>query len=408
MKRVVVTGLGILSSIGNNQNEVLNALKVGQSGIDFSKKMQLSGMRSHICGKVKLKNNLKINRSILRIMNKASLYAYLAAMQAIEDAMISVNLYQKNPRVGIIVGSSINSPEVQIKALDSMRKRKRVQSIGPYAIIQSMSSSISACLCTVLKIYGVSYSISSACATSASCIVNAVELIQLGKQDIIFAGGSEESTWELACLFDAMGVLSTRYNDQPSTASRPYDLDRDGFVISEGSGILVLEELNHALLRKAPIYAEIIGCGSASDGYHIVRSSTSGMIRAMRYALKNIDTHLVDYLNVHATSTKYGDIQELNAIHKVFTYPYMPLISSTKSMTGHALGASGVQEVIYSLLMLKNNFVAPCINIDHLDVLAKHSNIVRQVMYKKLFFVMSNSMGFGGVNVSLLFKKLID
>ncbi|CAL4318854.1 3-oxoacyl-[acyl-carrier-protein] synthase 1 [Buchnera aphidicola (Eriosoma lanigerum)] len=406
MKRVVVTGIGILSSIGNDKNTVLNSLKLGQSGIVFVDEMKKSGMRSHIAGKIILQKNLSLDRKVIRFMNNAAIYAYLATIQAIQDSSMSKEIYQKNPRIGIVAGSSIGSPRIHISAVDVMRKRNRVQSINPYSVIKSMSSCISACLSTALKIYGISYSISSACSTSAHCIGNAFELIQLGKQDIIFAGGAEEVTWELACEFDAMGVLSTRYNLIPELASRPYDMNRDGFVISEGAGILVLEELNHAKLRDAPIYAEVVGYGTTSSGYKMVESSELSIERAMKESLKYVDINSVDYLNTHATSTVNGDMQELNAVRNVFKDYELPLISSTKSMTGHSLGASGVQEAIYSLLMLNNNFVAPSTNINDLDKSAVDMNIIRNTVYKEMNIVMSNSLGFGGVNVSLVFKKI--
>ncbi|CAL4318844.1 3-oxoacyl-[acyl-carrier-protein] synthase 1 [Buchnera aphidicola (Eriosoma grossulariae)] len=405
MKRVVITGIGIISSIGNNKNEVLKSLKLGQSGVVLLNEMRLAGMRSHVCGKVFLNDTIDLDRKIIRFMNQSSIYAYSAVMQAIKDSLMTQNIYEYNPRVGIIVGSSISPPKIHVLALDALRKKKRVQSISPYSVIKSMSSSISACLSTILKIYGVSYSISSACATSAHCIGNAVELIQLGKQDIIFAGGAEEFSWELACEFDAMGVLSTKYNFCPTRASRPFDVCRDGFVISEGAGILVLEELNHARLREVPIYAEIIGYGATSNGYNIVDSKELGVVRAMYESLKFININKIDYLNVHATSTRNGDIQELNAICRIFANDHMPYISATKSITGHALGAAGALEAIYTLLMLKNNFIAPSININNLDFFNKKLKIVTKMIKKNISIAMSNSLGFGGVNVSLVFKK---
>lgn len=406
MKRVVITGIGIISSIGNNKQEVLFSLKKGASGIVFSKEMKNVGMRSNVWGSIKLDIKDLINRRIVRFMNDASIYAYLSMKEALQDANLSPKKYEENLRIGLIVGSSGGSPKNQVSGIDSIRSIRGVKAVSPYVIIKTMTSSVSACLSTIFKIHGISYSISSACSSSSHCIGNAVELIQLGKQDIIFAGGAEELSWELAFQFDAMGALSTKYNAHPKIASRAFDKERDGFVISGGAGILVIEELDHALLRRAHIYGEIIGYGSTSDGYNIVIPSREGAVRCMQLALKEVTSLSIDYLNVHGTSTKLGDTNELNAIHKVFGAHNIPYISSTKSMTGHALGASGAQEIIYSLLMLKYNFIAPSINIFELDPSIKNMPIVTSTIFKKIFTVMSNNFGFGGTNVTLIIKKI--
>lgn len=406
MKRVVITGLGIVSSIGNNIQEVLNSLYKERSGITFSQELKDSGMRSHIWGNIKLsKNDIAniINRKTLRFMNNASIYAYIAMLEAIKDSGLKNSQYQRNPRVGLIVGSGGGSPFNQVYCIDGMRS-KGLRGVGPYMVTKVMSSGISACLATPFKIHGISYSISSACATSAHCIGNAFEQIQIGKQDIIFAGGGEELCWELSCEFDAMGALSTKYNDFPEKASRAYDLNRDGFVIAGGSGIVVIEELKHAISRNANIYAEIIGYGATSDGSDMVSPSGEGAIRCMKMAMHNLKEPL-DYLNTHGTSTLVGDIKELEAIKFVFNKNNTPLISTTKSMTGHSLGAAGVQEVIYCLLMLEHGFIAPSINIYKIDPIAKEFNIVTKTTFKKLSNVMSNSFGFGGTNASLVMKK---
>lgn len=407
MKRAVITGLGIVSSIGNNREEVLCSLRKKRSGITFSQELKDAGMRSHVWGNIKLdKNDIIqiIDRKILRFMNDASIYAYISMLEAIKDSGLINTQYQKNSRVGLIAGSGGGSPYHQVACADGMRL-KGLRGVGPYMVTKVMASAVSACLATSFKIHGVNYSISSACATSAHCIGNACEQIVLGKQDIIFAGGGEELCWELSCKFDAMGALSTKYNICPEKASRTYDIKRDGFVISGGAGIVVIEELEHAIARGAHIYAEIIGYGATSDGADMVSPSGDGAVRCMRMAIKKIHTS-IDYLNTHGTSTTIGDLKELEAIRTVFGKK-IPFLSSTKSMTGHSLGAAGVQEVIYALLMLKNNFIAPSINIDTLDPLAYGFNIVRKCTEKKLTTVMSNSFGFGGTNASLVMKKFM-
>ncbi|MXP50863.1 beta-ketoacyl-ACP synthase I [Pantoea sp. SoEX] len=403
MRSAVITGLGIISSIGNNKQEVLNSLIAGRSGITFSKEMENSGMRSHIWGNIKLDVNGLIDRKISRFMSDASIYAYLSMKEAIKDSKLKNHIYQNNPRVGLIVGSGAGSPRFQVFGADAMRSARGLKAVSPYVVTKAMASGISGCLATFFKIYGINYSISSACATSAHCIGNAVEQIQFGKQDIVFAGGGEELSWEMACEFDAMGALSINYNHDPQTASRTYDKKRDGFVIAGGGGIIVVEELQHALKRNAPIYAEIIGYGATSDGLDMVNPSGEGAVRCMNMAMQFIKNP-IDYLNSHGTSTIIGDKVELEAIRKVFGKA-IPSISATKSITGHALGAAGVHEVIYCLLMLQHGFIAPSINIDSLDSFAKDINIITKTTKKNLNTVMTNSFGFGGTNATLIMSK---
>ncbi|KHT09905.1 beta-ketoacyl-ACP synthase I [Pectobacterium brasiliense] len=402
MKRAVITGLGIVSSIGNNQQEVLASLREGRSGITFSQELKDSGMRSHVWGNVKLDTTGLIDRKIVRFMSDASIYAYLSMEQAIQDSGLSDEVYQNNPRVGLIAGSG-GSARYQVFGADAMRSPRGLKAVGPYVVTKSMGSAVSACLATPFKIHGVNYSISSACATSAHCIGNAVEQIQMGKQDIVFAGGAEELCWELACEFDAMGALSTKYNETPEKASRTYDAGRDGFVIAGGGGMVVVEELEHALARGAHIYAEVVGYGATSDGADMVAPSGEGAVRCMKMAMNGVDTP-IDYLNSHGTSTPVGDVKELGAIREVFG-DNSPAISATKAMTGHSLGAAGVQEAIYSLLMLEHSFVAPSINVENLDEQAAGLNIVTEPTERKLTTVMSNSFGFGGTNATLVMRK---
>ncbi|MBV2402046.1 beta-ketoacyl-ACP synthase I [Escherichia coli] len=406
MKRAVITGLGIVSSIGNNQQEVLASLREGRSGITFSQELKDSGMRSHVWGNVKLDTTGLIDRKVVRFMSDASIYAFLSMEQAIADAGLSPEAYQNNPRVGLIAGSGGGSPRFQVFGADAMRGPRGLKAVGPYVVTKAMASGVSACLATPFKIHGVNYSISSACATSAHCIGNAVEQIQLGKQDIVFAGGGEELCWEMACEFDAMGALSTKYNDTPENASRTYDAHRDGFVIAGGGGMVVVEELEHALARGAHIYAEIVGYGATSDGADMVAPSGEGAVRCMKMAMHGVDTP-IDYLNSHGTSTPVGDVKELAAIREVFG-DKSPAISATKAMTGHSLGAAGVQEAIYSLLMLEHGFIAPSINIEELDEQAAGLNIVTETTDRELTTVMSNSFGFGGTNATLVMRKLKD
>ncbi|HEI2482033.1 TPA: beta-ketoacyl-ACP synthase I [Escherichia coli] len=406
MKRAVITGLGIVSSIGNNQQEVLASLREGRSGITFSQELKDSGMRSHVWGNVKLDTTGLIDRKVVRFMSDASIYAFLSMEQAIADAGLSPEAYQNNPRVGLIAGSGGGSPRFQVFGADAMRGPRGLKAVGPYVVTKAMASGVSACLATPFKIHGVNYSISSACATSAHCIGNAVEQIQLGKQDIVFAGGGEELCWEMACEFDAMGALSTKYNDTPEKASRTYDAHRDGFVIAGGGGMVVVEELEHALARGAHIYAEIVGYGATSDGADMVAPSGEGAVRCMKMAMHGVDTP-IDYLNSHGTSTPVGDVKELAVIREVFG-DKSPAISATKAMTGHSLGAAGVQEAIYSLLMLEHGFIAPSINIEELDEQAAGLNIVTETTDRELTTVMSNSFGFGGTNATLVMRKLKD
>ncbi|GLS82604.1 beta-ketoacyl-ACP synthase I [Paraferrimonas haliotis] len=404
MKRVVITGLGIVSSIGNNKQEVTESLKAGKSGISFSQQFADMNLRSHVWGNVEIDQKALIDRKALRFMGDAGAFAYVAMAQAIEDAGLTEEQYSHH-RVGLVAGSGGASSLNQVQAADTLRE-KGVKRVGPYVVPKIMSSTSSACLATPFKIKGVNYSISSACATSAHCIGHAAELIQLGKQDIVFAGGSEEIHWTLTMGFDAMGALSTKYNDNPTQASRTYDADRDGFVISGGGGILVLEDYDHAVARGAKIYAEVVGYGATSDGYDMVAPSGEGAVRCMRMAMDSVDGK-IDYINTHGTSTPVGDMRELQALKEVFA-DNMPDISATKAMTGHALGAAGVHEAIYSLIMLENNFVAPSINVDNLDADADAEGmpIITERKDVELKTVMSNSFGFGGTNATLVMQKL--
>ncbi len=401
MRRAVITGLGILSCIGNNAKEVLDSLRKGKSGITFSEEFKEHGLRSTIWGNVKLAVEDFIDRKVLRFMGKGAAYAYLSMKQAIEDAGLTESDVS-NERTGLICGSGGPSTSNQVEASDILRS-KGVKRIGPYMVTKAMSSTTSACLATPFHIKGVNYSISSACATSAHCIGNALEQIQLNKQDIVFAGGGEELHWTLSSLFDGMGALSTKYNDTPELASRPFDQDRDGFVSAGGAGMVVVEELEHALARGAKIYAEITGYGATSDGYDMVSPSGEGAKRCMLQATKDLNRD-VQYINVHGTSTKVGDDKEAQAIKETFGHK-MPFFSSTKSMTGHSLGAAGVQESIYSILMLVNNFIAPSINVFNLGNEFKDMPLVTSTKDIELDTVMSNSFGFGGTNASLVFSK---
>lgn len=401
MKRAVITGLGIISSIGNNAQEVTDSLRQGKSGIRFSQQFADMGMRSQVWGNPQIDLKEHIDRKALRFMGDAASYAYLSMEQAIADAGLDESQYS-NERVGIIAGSGGASSDNQVVSADTLRE-KGVRRVGPYMVTRCMGSTVSACLATPFKIKGVNYSISSACATSAHCIGNAWELIQLGKQDMVFAGGGEELHWALSSQFDAMGALSTKFNDNPAVASRTYDTNRDGFVSAGGGGMVVVEELEHALKRGAKIYGELVGYGATSDGYDMVAPSGEGAIRCMKQALHGIDTPL-DYLNTHGTSTPVGDVKELEAIQSLFG-ENSPAISASKSLAGHSLGAAGVHEAIYSLLMMKHGFIAPSINIDELDEAAKGLDIVTSTREQDLNLVMSNSFGFGGTNACLVFKK---
>jgi 3-oxoacyl-[acyl-carrier-protein] synthase-1 len=402
MQRVVVTGLGVVSSIGNNAEEVTCSLKEGKSGITFSDEYRDMGFRSHIHGSLKLDPRDYIDRKPLRFMGDGASYSYIAMEQAIKDSGLEESDIS-NPRTGMIIGSGGPSTSNMMAAFDLARE-KGPKRVGPYMVPRVMSSTTSATLSTSFKIKGLSYSISSACSTSSHCIGNAFESIQFGKQDVMFAGGGEELHWTLSVLFDAMGALSSKYNDFPERASRAYDADRDGFVIAGGGGVLVLEELGHAKARGAKIYAELVGYGATSDGVDMVQPSGEGAVRCMNMALSGI-SEPVDYINTHGTSTPIGDTKELEAISEVFKNNNMPLISSTKSLTGHSQGAAGVHESIYTLLMMNNNFLAASANIENLDPLAESMPILtKRKDNMKVNLALSNSFGFGGTNSVLAFR----
>ena len=405
MRRVVVTGMGIVSSIGNNLQDVTGALRQGRSGIEYSEEYQELGFRSRIHGSIEVDLAGAIDRKQKRFMGDAAAYNYLAMLEAIQDSGLSQDVIS-SPRTGLVVGSGGGSPENISNAVDLLRD-KGVKRVGPYMVTRTMASSTAACLGTAFKIKGVAYSISSACATSAHCIGNAGELIQMGKQDLVFAGGGEELHWTTTVLFDAMGALSSKYNDAPQTASRAYDADRDGFVISGGGGVLVMEELEHARNRGARIYAELVGYGATSGGFDMVQPSGEGAARCMEQAIAGLGRP-VDYLNSHGTSTPVGDVRELEAISKVFGED-LPPISATKSLTGHALGAAGVNEAVYTLLMLEGDFIAASANIANIDPDAESFPIVRERQDNAgLNVVMSNSFGFGGTNSTLVFQRMAD
>ena len=400
MKNVVVTGMGIVSCIGSNIGEVLGSLRKGKSGISKNSTYEEMGFRSHVSGSVNINLSELIDRKTLRFMSEASGFGYIAAQEAISHA--SLNLDEMNTsRIGIVAGSGGASSAAQIEASDTARERGPKR-IGPYAVTKTMGSTVSAILGTALKIKGVNYSISSACSTSAHCIGHAAELIQSGKQDVVIAGGAEDEHWTSSSMFDAMGALSSSKNNLPETASRPFDKERDGFVISGGAGIVILESEEHAKKRNASILAELTGYFANSDGYDMVAPSGEGAKRCMQEAL-NIIGKKVDYINTHGTSTPVGDIAELNAIKSVFGTD-APIISSTKSMTGHSLGATGAQEAIYSIMMMQDNFIAPSINIDNIVDEASGLHINQETIQKELNSVMSNSFGFGGTNASLIFS----
>lgn len=398
MRRVVITGLGIISSLGNNKAEVKDSLYSGRSGITFQPEYAERGMRSHVAGSIKNLNLEElIDRKLMRFMAKGHAYAWLAMQQAIADASLSKDLVS-NVRTGLIVGAGGPSTEA-IEESNKTFAEKGIRRVGPYMVTKAMCSGIVACLATGAEIKGVNYGISSACSTSAHCIGVGVEQIQLGKQDIVFAGGGEEEHWTLSYLFDGMGALSSKYNDTPDKASRTYDANRDGFVISGGGGIVVLEEYEHAKARGAKIYAEVVGYGATSDGYDMVAPSGEGAERCMKLALEGVGD--VDYINTHGTSTPVGDTKELEAIRAVFGES-KTAIASTKSLSGHALGAAGVNEAIYTLIMMENNFIAASANIDTLDPAAEGLNIVRKrIDNVKIATALSNSFGFGGTNATL-------
>ena len=405
MRRVVVTGMGIISCIGNDLNSVTDSLKQAKPGIRFSEEYAELGLKSQIYGKAEVDIESLIDRKIRRFMGDSSAYAYLSMQQAIEDAGLEESDVS-NINTGLIVGSGGGNPSEQYEAVKVFLE-KGIRRVGPYRVPKTMSSTTSACLATPYKIKGVNYSISSACATSAHCIGNAYELIQLGKQDVVFAGGGEEESWILSIMFDGMGALSTKYNDTPERASRAYDANRDGFVIGSGGGMLVLEELEHAKARGAKIYAEVIGYGATSDGYDMVAPSGEGAARCMNMAMRGIDRP-VDYINAHGTSTPVGDVAELKAIREVFG-DNVPAITSTKSLTGHSLGATSVQEAVYTLLMMDNKFIGASANVETLDENAEGMNIVTELQENATIDVaMSNSFGFGGTNATLVFGRYQD
>ena len=403
MRRVVITGLGIVSSLGNNQAEVLDSLREGRSGITFQQEYADMGLRSHVAGSIKNLNVQElIDRKLMRFMAKGHAYAWIAMQEAIADAGLLPESVS-NVRSGLIVGAGGTSTESMLEGTDTLRE-KGIRRVGPYMVTKTMSSGVAACLATGAQIKGVNYGISSACSTSAHCIGAGVEQIQMGKQDIVFAGGAEEEHWTMAYLFDAMGALSSKYNDTPHKASRTYDANRDGFVISGGGGIVVLEEYERAKERGAKIYAEVVGYGANSDGYDMVAPSGEGAVRCMQMALQGVEGG-IDYINTHGTSTQVGDVKELEAIREVFgdnAHGKLPYIASTKSLSGHALGAAGVNEAIYTLLMMQNNFIAASANIETLDPAADGLPIVREKIDDiRIHTALSNSFGFGGTNATL-------
>jgi 3-oxoacyl-[acyl-carrier-protein] synthase-1 len=402
MRRVVITGLGIVSSIGNSKQEVADSLRAGRSGIEFIQEYKELGFRSQVAGTINIDVDELIDRKLRRFMGNSAAYNYIAMKEAVKDSNLAEDMIS-NPRTGLIAGSGGASTENVSLAIDLLRE-KGIRRVGPYMVPRTMSSTNSACLATPFRIHGVNYSISSACSTSAHCIGNGYELIQFGKQDIVFAGGGEELHWTLTLMFDAMGALSSKYNATPATASRPYDATRDGFVIAGGGGMVVLEELEHARKRGARIYAEIVGYGATSDGYDMVQPSGEGAVRCMRQAMATVEEP-IDYINAHGTSTPVGDMRELEAIRAVFDGT-LPRITSTKSLSGHSLGAAGVHEAIYSLLMMQEDFISASANITEPDPAGVDFPIVRECQTNAgLNTVMSNSFGFGGTNATLVFRR---
>ena len=403
MNRVVITGMGIVSSLGGNKAEVLESLKSAKSGIEFSEKYAEMGLRSHVHGSIsEVDTSDVIDRKMLRFMADAAIFNAIALDEAIKQSGLSEDMVSSE-RTGLIMGSGGASNVNVVEAADILRE-KGIKRVGPYRVPRTMGSTTSACLSTLFKIKGINYSISSACSTSAHCIGNAMEQIQLGKQDVVFAGGGEELDWSTTMLFDSMGALSSKYNETPELASRAFDANRDGFVISGGGGALILESLEHAEARGATIIAELVGYGATSDGYDMVAPSGEGARRCMEIATSTVNG-TIDYINAHGTSTPVGDIKELEAIKKVFDTTSIPLIGSTKSLSGHALGAAGVNESIYSLLMLQNDFVTESVNIETLDDEAEGMPIVRETKNIKLNRILSNSFGFGGTNACLVFER---
>jgi len=405
MKRVVITGFGIVSCLGNDKQAVNESLREGRSGIKFQEEYKEMGMRSHVAGSVDIDLDEHIDRKIKRFMGDAAAFAYISMKQAIEDAGLTEEQVS-NPRTGLIMGSGGGSTQNQVLAADTLRE-KGIRRVGPYMVPRTMSSTVSACLATPFKIKGINYSISSACATGTHCIGNGMEQIQLGKQDIVFAGGGEEEHWSMSMLFDGMGALTTKYNETPEKASRPYDADRDGFVIAGGGGVVVLEELEHAQARGATIYAEVVGYGATSDGHDMVAPSGEGAVRCMQQALSTVEAP-IDYINTHGTSTPVGDVAETGAIKEVFG-DTIPPFSSSKSLCGHSLGAAGVQETIYCLLMMQNNFIQASANVDNLDEKVEGMPLVTErVDNAELNTVLTNNFGFGGTNASLVLSKFKD
>lgn len=408
MRRVVVTGLGIVSSIGNNVEEVLSSLKAGKSGIVASPEMTEHGFRSQVAGTLKIDVSQHIDKRTLRFMGPGAAYAHIAMGQAIADAGLGEDIIS-NPRTGLVAGSGGPSTSAMLTAHNVVKNTGATKRIGPFAVPKCMSSTVSANLSTAYKIKGINYSITSACSTSLHCIGNAAEQIMMGKQDVMFAGGGEELDWTLSCLFDAMGAMSSRYNDAPETASRAFDATRDGFVISGGGGIVVLEDLDHAVARGAKIYAEVTGYAATSDGHDMVAPSGEGGERAMRLALSTLpEGRKVDYINAHGTSTPVGDVGEIEAVRRVFGKGTTPPVSSTKSMTGHAQGAAGALEAIFSLLMLDNDFITKSINVVDLDPELDANEIaLERVDNAGLDSVMTNSFGFGGTNGSMILSRYL-
>jgi 3-oxoacyl-[acyl-carrier-protein] synthase-1 len=403
MRRVVITGIGIVSSIGNSAREVEESLRAGRSGITFNEDMAAHGFRSRVAGVPVINFEDHIDKRDLRFQGPTASYAFIAMQQALADSGLTEAEYS-NDRAGLIAGSGGPSTSNLFIAHQTVIEKGSPKRMGPFMVTRGMSSTVSACLATPFKIKGVNYSISSACSTSAHCIGAGVEQIQFGKQDIVFAGGGEEVDWTLSCLFDAMGAMSSKYNEAPTTAARAYDATRDGFVIAGGGGMVVLEELEHAKARGAKIYAEVTGYGATSDGYDMVAPSGEGGERSMRLAISTLNGRKVDYINSHGTSTPVGDVTEIEAIRRVFGDDHPP-VSATKSMTGHSLGATGVQEAIYSILMMQGGFIAPSINVTELDPALRPEEIVTATRDAELDTVLSNSFGFGGTNATLVLSK---
>ncbi len=403
IRRVVITGIGIISPLGDSKEEVLTSLRNGRSGITFQEEYRELGLRSQVGSFTTIRLEEHFDKKKRRFMGDAAAFGYLAMQQAIDDAGLPDHLVSQ-PRTGLIIGSGGTSAENVVATADIIRRRG-IRRLSPFMVPRTMSSTVSACLTAPFRIKGTCYSISSACSTGAHCIGNGMELIGLGKQDIVFAGGSDEEHWTQTCMFDAMGALAQNFNHDPPAASRPYDVDRAGFVVANGAGIVVLEEMEHARARGAHIYAELVGYGATADGYEMVTPSGEGAVRCMRQAWEMVDNGKIDYINAHGTGTPIGDIVELKAIGEVFGTE-VPDISSTKSLSGHSLGAAGVHEAIYSLLMLENDFIAASANIDRIDPAAADMPIVTRLKEKKLHRVMSNSYGFGGTNACLIFQAM--